>query len=231
MVVFRALLRVSLPVIALASAACVAPDVRRATEPSAAPPPVSVNRLVSVPSPPEWRRGDRWTYEVTSGTDRGTKTMEVVEVREIGNVPYYVVRLGDLDHYYTRGLDWAAAARTSKVEARMIPPHPWFVWPLEVGKRWTYQGVWEEQESKQDLSNRFEVVAVEAVEVPAGRFETLKVVRESDSRDYDEYWYAPAVRWHVRWKGRRGDLEFEERLQSYDPAPRLIPSGTDVRAQ
>src|SRR4029453_6994183 len=153
------------------------------------------------------------------------------EVREIGNVPYYVVRLGDLDHYYTRGLDWAAAARTSKVEARMIPPHPWFVWPLEVGKRWTYQGFWEEHESKRDLSNRFAVVAVEAVEVPAGRFETLKVVRESDSRDYDEYWYAPAVRWHVRWKGRRGDLEFEERLQSYDPAPRLIPPGTDVRAQ
>jgi hypothetical protein len=33
-----------------------------------------------------------------------------------------VVRLGDLDHYYTRGLDWAAAVRTSTVEARMIPP-------------------------------------------------------------------------------------------------------------
>jgi hypothetical protein len=83
---------------------------------------VSVNRLVSVPSPPEWRRGDRWTYEVTSGTDRGTKTMEVVGVREIGNVLlYYVVRLGDLDPY-TRGLDWAAAVRTSTVEPGMIPP-------------------------------------------------------------------------------------------------------------
>src|SRR5215510_938863 len=88
MAVFRALMWVLLPVFALASAACVAPDVKRATEPSAAP-SVPVNRLVSVPSPPEWRRGDRWTYEVTSGTDRGTKTMEVVE------------RLGDLDHYYT----------------------------------------------------------------------------------------------------------------------------------
>jgi hypothetical protein len=61
-------------------------------------------------------------YEVTSGTDRGTKTMAIVRVREIGNVPYYVVRLDDLDHYCTRGLDWAAAVRTSTVEARMIPP-------------------------------------------------------------------------------------------------------------
>ena len=164
-----------------------------------------------------------------SGKDRGTKTMEVVEVRELSNVPYYVVRLGDLDHYYTRSLNWAAAIRTSKVEARMIPPHPWFAWPLEVGKRWTYQGVWEEQDTKQDLNNRFAVVAVEAVEVPAGRFEALKVVRETGSRDFDEYWYAPAARWHVLWKGRRGELEFEERLQSYNPAPRLIPSGVRSR--
>jgi hypothetical protein len=35
----------------------------------------------------------------------------------------------------------------------------------------------------------------------------------------------------VFWKGRRGELEFEERLQSYAPAPRLIPSGSDIRAR
>jgi hypothetical protein len=226
MVVSQTLVRVALSALALGSAACLTHDAGRPPEPPKAP---SVDRLVTVPSPPEWRPGDRWTYLVTSGNDRGTKTLEVVEVREISNVPYYVVRLGDYDHYYTRTLNWAAAIRTSKVEARMIPPHPWFAWPLEVGKRWTYQGVWEEQDSKRDLSNRFAVVAVEAVEVPAGRFETLKIVRETDVRDIDEYWYAPAARWHVLWKGRRGDFEFEERLQSYDPAPRLIPSGGDVR--
>jgi hypothetical protein len=226
----EALARVVLSVLALSGAACLTPDAQRTQEPPRAP-SVSAERLAAVPSPPEWRPGDRWTYDVMSGKDRGTKTMEVVEVRELSNVPYYVVRLGDLDHYYTRSLDWAAAIRTSKVEARMLPPHPWFAWPLEVGKRWTYQGVWEEQDTKRDLNNRFAVVAVEAVEVPAGRFEALKVVRETDSRDFDEYWYAPAARWHVLWKGRRGELEFEERLQSYAPAPRLIPSGSDVRSR
>jgi len=55
---------------ALASAGCVAPEVRPATGPSAAP-SVSVDRLVAVASPPGWRRSDRWTYEVTSGTDLG----------------------------------------------------------------------------------------------------------------------------------------------------------------
>lgn len=222
-----ALARVALSALALFSVACLTPDAKRTQETPGAP-SASADRLASVASPPEWRPGDRWTYDVKSGNDRGTKTLEVVEVREISNVPYYVVRLGDLDHYYTRSLNWAAAIRTSKVEARMIPPHPWFVWPLEVGKRWAYQGVWEEQDSTRNLSNRFAVVAVEPVEIPAGRFEALKVVRETDGRDFDEYWYAPAVRWHVLWKGRRGDLEFEERLQSYNPAPRLIPPGSNV---
>lgn len=216
------LVRVVLPVLALSSVACMAQDATRAQEPLA-PSPAAVARAVSVPSPPEWRPGDRWTYELTSGSDRGTKTMEVVEVREIRNVSYYVVRLGDLDHYYTLDLKWAAAVRNSKVEARTIPPHAGFVWPLEVGKRWTYQGVWEEQGSKRDYSDRFAVVAVEAVEVPAGRFEALKVVREGSTQSSDEYWFAPAVRSYVRWVGRRGDIQFEERLREYRPAPRLIP--------
>ena len=86
--VFRALLRVSLPIFALGSAGCVAPDVTAATGPSAAP-SVSVDRLVPGASPSEWRPGDRWTYEVTSSSDRGTETMEVVG------------RLGDLDHDHT----------------------------------------------------------------------------------------------------------------------------------
>ncbi len=222
MAVSAALLRILLPVLALSSEACITPGANIAQPPPIAP-SAPVDRLVSVSSPPEWRPGDRWTYDLTSGSDRGTKTMEVVEVREIDNVSYYVVRLGDLDYYYTRNLNWAAAIRDSKVEARMLPPHSGLVWPLEVGKRWTYRGVWEYQNSKQYLSDRFEVVAVETVEVLAGRFEAFKVVREGSTQSFDEYWFAPAVRSYVRWIGRRGDVQFEERLREYRAAPRLIP--------
>ncbi len=214
--------RVVLSVLALSSAACVSTDAPRVPERLGAA-PAPADRLVSVASPPEWRPGDRWTYDLTSGNERGTKTMEVVEVREIDKVPYYVVRFGDVDHYYTRTLNWAAVIRDAKVEARMIPPHQGFVWPLEVGKRWTYQGVWEDQNSKLDLNDRFAVIAVETVEVLAGRFEALKIVREGSTQSSDEYWFAPAVRSYVRWVGRRGDLRFEERLREYRAAPRLIP--------
>ena len=56
--------------------------------------------------------------------------------------------------------------------------------------------------------------------MPAGRFQAMRVARQSDGRDSDEYWYAAEVRWYVRWVGRRGDVTFEERLKEYRPAPR-----------
>ena len=67
---FRALLWVSRPIFALAGAGCVAPEVRPATGPSAVP-SMSVDRLVPVAFPSEWRRGDRRRSEVTSANDLG----------------------------------------------------------------------------------------------------------------------------------------------------------------
>ncbi|HXD98259.1 MAG TPA: hypothetical protein VN646_17045 [Candidatus Acidoferrum sp.] len=169
---------------------------------------------------PAWQVGDRWVYQWTSGQETGTKTLEVVDVRDLNNVRYYVVRLDDAEHYYTHALHWAAAVREGKVEARMVPPQPWFVWPLVPGARWNHQGRFEQRDGVVTHDDRFTVIGSEPVEVPAGRYETIKLVRETDRRDGDEYWYAPAVRWYARWHGRRGDSQFEERLREYRPAPR-----------
>ncbi|MGH7263669.1 MAG: hypothetical protein ACREMB_02290 [Candidatus Rokuibacteriota bacterium] len=182
-------------------------------------------RAPSVPAagPPEWRPGDRWTYEWKSGGDAGTKAVEVVEVREVNGVSYYVVKIGDMEHFYTRDLHWAGSARDSRVEARVTPPHPWFLWPLEVGRRWEHRGLFEERGARQQHADVFAVMAAETVEVPAGRFAAVKVVREGTRTDSDQYWFAPEVRWYVKWIGRRGDVRFEEQLREYQAAPRLIP--------
>lgn len=169
---------------------------------------------------PAWQVGDRWVYEWTSGPESGTKTVEVAEIREVNGVRYYVVRLSDAEHYYTQALHWAAAVRGGKVEARMVPPHPWFVWPLAPGARWVHQGRFEQGEGATTFDDRFTVIGAESVEVPAGRYEAVKLVRETARRDGDEYWYAPDVRWYARWLGRRGDSQFEERLREYRPAAR-----------
>jgi hypothetical protein len=171
-------------------------------------------------APPIWRPGDRWTFEWRAGTDTGTKSATVLETHDVGGVPYYVVRVGDVEHYYTADLQWAFAVRGSKVEARSVPPKPWFTWPLEAGRRWHHRASFEHQGGRVAELDTFRVVGVEPVVVPAGRFQALRIVREGQAADTDEYWYVPQIRWYVRWVGRRADLSFEERLQSYDPVPR-----------
>jgi hypothetical protein len=169
---------------------------------------------------PTWQVGDRWVYDWTSGKESGTKTIEVVDLRDLNGVRYYVLRLGDSEHYYTAALHWAAAVREGKVEVRMVPAQPWFMWPLVPGARWTHQGRFEHREGVVTHDDRFTVIGPEPIEVPAGRYDAIKVVHETDRGDGDEYWYAPDVRWYARWHGRRGDSEFAERLREYRPAPR-----------
>jgi hypothetical protein len=162
-------------------------------------------------------------YGWRSGTEAATRSIEVLEIKEINGLSYYLLRAGDLEHLWTRELQWAGSLRDQRIEARMTPPAPLFVWPLEPGRRWQHRGVYEDRSGKRQVNDSFLVVGVETVEVPAGRFDAFKVVRETDSRDSDQYWYAPEVGFYVKWAGRRGDIEFEEQLREYRRAPRLIP--------
>jgi hypothetical protein len=184
-------------------------------------------------TPPEWRTGDRWVYGWTLGIEVGTKTVEVVELRKWNEVTYYLVRVGDLVHLYTPELQWAGTMREERVESRMTPPLPWFSWPLVKDRRWTHQGTYEQAGApKQVVTYRFSVVESEPVDVPAGRFRVVKVVRETDGRDLDEYWYAPDVGFYVKWVGRRGEQRFEEQLREYHrasdvPRPATRPPSTN----
>ncbi len=168
---------------------------------------------------PEWHTGDRWTYEWKAGSERGTKTVEVIGAREVSGVRYYAVRVGDLDQYYTSDLHWAAAILNGKVEMRMSPPQPWFVWPLGSTRRWVHEGTWEDRDGKRATRDVFSVVGTETVEVPAGRFSAVKIVRDAGGGVSDEYWYVSAIHWHARWIGRRNERSFEERLTEYRLAP------------
>jgi hypothetical protein len=170
---------------------------------------------------PTWRTGDRWLHAWTSGVNKGVKTAECIGVRDVGGVSYNVLRTDAAQLYYTPDLHWAAIIVESRVVARATPPQPWFNWPLEVGKRWQYQGVYEAQELKDPIRDSYQVVEVESVTVPAGTFRAYRIVREVNSAVVDEYWYAPDVRWYVKWVGRRGKDEFQEVLQEFAPAAQI----------
>ena len=189
--------------------------------------PVAETQLVRAAAPPEWRPGDRWVYRWTNGTETGTRTIEVIETRNVSGSRYYVLRMPDeeLLNFWTLDLHWAfaVAARDAKVEARIDRPVPWFSWPLEVGRRWSHQGVYEDRSGKREANETFMVVGAETIEVPAGRYQALKIVREGQSADSDQYWYAPAVRSHAKWIFKRGEKRIEEELVEYKPVERLIP--------
>ena len=184
------------------------------------------SRTIAPPAsaPPEWRPGDQWVYTWTSGQTGGTKSIEVLEIREINKVSFYLVKVGGLEQFYTRDLRWAGSMRDGKVQSRMTPPQPWFSWPLKMGSQWSHRGSYEDATGTSPYNDSFSVVGAEVVDVPAGRFNALKVVRETDTRDSDQYWYAPEVRFYVKWVGRRGNAQFEEALREYRPAQRLIPA-------
>jgi hypothetical protein len=205
-----------LGLITLALVACAGQEV---------PPPPAL-----VDSPPTWSPGDRWLYDWTSGADKGSKTAEVMEIKELNKVRYYVLRIGYVDHYYTVDLKWSGSVRDGKVEARMVPPQPWFVWPLEVGRRWGHRGIYEQRDETKKQTDTFAVVSAETISVPAGRFYAFKVIREAGPTDSDQYWYAPEVGWYVKWIGRRGKVKFEEQLRKFIPAPTLIPEPAPERA-
>jgi len=196
-----------------------------ACAPQAAQPRVPEPTATLAEAPPAWRPGDRWSFEWTSGAQSGTKHAEVLAVRDVNTIRYYVVRIGEVDHYFTPDLHWAGSVRNSVVEARMVPPHQWFVWPLTVGRQWVHRGVYEARGDTGPRAGSFAVVGVETVEVPAGRFRGLKVVRDEGGSDSDQYWYVPEVRWYVRWIGRRGDVRFEERLVTWAPAEATVGGG------
>ena len=176
---------------------------------------------------PEWRPGDRWVYRWANTAGNGTRTIEVLETREVSGTRYYVLKSpeDELLNFWTLDLRWAFAvgANDSKVQARVDHPVPWFNWPLEVGRRWDHHGVYEDRGGKREANETFFVAGREIVEVPGGRFETFKIVREGQSVDSDQYWYAPQVRSYVKWILKRGGKSVEEELVEYKPADRLIP--------
>src|SRR5262245_53705782 len=140
---------------------------------SAAPPPASESRVAAPEGPPRWQAGDRWVYELSSSGQTVTRTIDVADVETVNGVKYYVANIGDVQMYFTTDLHWAATMRNSKVQERMVPPQPLYVWPLQVGRRWTHRGTFEESQGHHEQVHRFVVLGVEPVEVPAGRFQAF----------------------------------------------------------
>jgi len=99
--------------------------------------------------------------------------------------------------------------------------------PLWVGKAWESRFLYTRRDgSKAEQHRRWRVTARETVEVPAGRFDTLRVESAGEQLDIT-LWYAPEIHFYVR-RETRGMVNVTQELVEYTPAAKGTAAGRGV---
>lgn len=112
------------------------------------------------------------------------------------------------------------------------PPFPYLQFPLEVGKRWIYEGQVTNKATGFHGKSRstIHVLAYEDVETPAGRFKAFKLATESNT-----YWYSPEIGTVVKYitttPSTIGNYSLVVRSEGKSPAGAAAarPTGPDGR--
>lgn len=148
----------------------------------------AIAQKAEMPAPDSFKAGDKWEwrqFDNRTKLEEGRGARTVVEVDGIrlfsdgtNHMPISAAFLGD------------------------PATKPWRVWPLEVGKKWVYDGDWTRSDGATgNTRQNAEVVAYEEVSTPAGKFMAYKIeyrgfFKNSSGRNgkqNDTYWYAPEV--------------------------------------
>src|SRR5262245_23496472 len=190
-----------------------APSLEPVAAPTAAPPirldPAtasasnsSVAPTLSMEAQP-WRPGFEWEYSFDGPSGKGTFVWSVNRLETVDGDEYYVVRSAARREIYWRVRDRAYLMDKipEGIETRRVPPTP-IPWPLTVGTSWESRYVTERPIAK---TSREEVRSCvvekqERVAVPAGTFDTLKLVcTDPRSREVTgEFWFSPEARHWVK---------------------------------
>jgi uncharacterized RDD family membrane protein YckC len=156
--------------------------------------------------------GDRYTYETVDSADSRVNN---ITTREIIGISQGVVmqRSVNTKSGYTRLIrydtNWnvMSSGTPSGDESVFSPPLKYFDFPLAVGKTWEAHAMETNPKTGQTRSHtlRARVEAQETITVPAGTFDTLKIVSGTEAVGADKHltgtdtsWYAPSVRRTVR---------------------------------
>ena len=175
-----------------------------------ASPAISQAQKAEMPTPATFGVGDTWVWrQVDNRTklEEGQRTRTVVIVDGI--------------------LRFSDGRRNSQISSSFIgnpSRKPWRVWPLELGKKWTYEEDWTRSDgvtgnTQQDA----EVVAYEEVIVPAGKFMAFKInyrgwYRNSQGgsgKQNDTFWYAPDANADVKHIRDDGYNMYTRELTNY----------------
>lgn len=161
---------------------------------------------------PAIRIGDRYTYETVDPDD--SKQNNITHREIIGfSDGHYLQRNINAKSGYTRLLHYdpswnlISTGRPNGVEITFVPPLKYFDFPLFVGKTWEGRSVKTDLKTGASYTHILHgaVTGKENITIPAGTFETYKIVLNIEMLEgrkrtvgKDVSWYAPAARRTVR---------------------------------
>jgi hypothetical protein len=144
----------------------------------------AMQTLAQSASAPALKGGDTWTYKITTekGTSGWNQTRDEITVSRVTSSSiYYTLQASGSTQPAKElfaGLDWSRARDVNGKETVVNRP---LAFPLAVGKTWDVQYA-EQHPNKahksEQWTHKFTVVALEPVEVPAGKFNAFKVEAE-----------------------------------------------------
>jgi hypothetical protein len=178
--------------------------------------PASVSSMDSIPghrnrssagmqpswSLPVWKPGFQWHYQWSDSRGSGTYIRAITGEEIVDGLPRYVMRTGNRNIYWSKAdLAWLMEQVNGEIESQAVPEYRKFVWPLEPGKTWLarYQWAHPGEGKTEERTRRHRVAGLESVQVPAGTYQTLRVVvMDAAGKKVSEYWYAPEAQWLVK---------------------------------
>ena len=170
-------------------------------------------KVTNQPTLKDYTIGETWTWKYKGVSDKGEVRSDGEDAREIVDINGVLTML--------IGKDSVPVSELVKPETSKTPR---FKWPLEVGKKWTYERTWTSQDgTKGKQSQDAEVLSYKEETVGAGAFMAYTIEYKgtiSNSRGYsartDEVWlYAPKVKNFIKLTQTQDDFVYNEELIKY----------------
>ena len=173
------------------------------------PTPVSKEEVPGViaESPPVLVIGSKFVFQETNlvtGKVTGTYTWVVAAKKEYERKQAYWIDTtggkGENFNVYDMSLNWMAFIKKGEEQQSASPCLKEFSWPLKVGKGWSTSYDYFDRSRGSTFRGASEPVTIESyeeVKVPAGKFQTFKIVREARTFKVTN-WYAPSIGMSVK---------------------------------
>jgi hypothetical protein len=187
----------------------------------ASEPGVVAGAAVIAPTPlPVWKVGDEWAYRYEGAAGSGTFVWAVWRTEMMDGHDCYVIKTGDREIFYRKtDLAYVGENVSGVLVRRDVPPRPYYRWPLTTGDKWELSFTMENRQDRRTTDNIYawEVVGTEQITVPAGSFDTYKIVSRNmkTGRQVYEMWYAPAVKQWVKIHESTDTGERKRELTAY----------------